>query len=56
MKDFKTDTQSEDKRRFKYGVIGVNKAKNDLKEWSAFALAGRLHKPVLPFIEEDHTV
>lgn len=28
----------------------------DLTEWSAFAFAGRLHKPVLPFIEESEEV
>lgn len=28
----------------------------DLEKWKAFAFAGRLHKPVLPFIEEESRV
>ena len=52
MKTFKVDGEKnvEDKRRFKYGVIGVEHAKRDLQTWHTFGLAGRLHKPVLPFV------
>lgn len=46
--------QGSDQRRFKYGVIGIDHAVNDLKNWEDFAFAGRLHKPVLPFHETDH--
>ncbi len=55
MKTFKIDGEknAEDKRRFKYGVIGVEHAKRDLNTWHTFGLAGRLHKPVLPFVQED---
>lgn len=54
MKSFKNiDGLDKDQRRFKYGVIGLENAKQDLVAWHKFAFAGRLHKPVLPFIEED---
>jgi hypothetical protein len=42
----------DDQRRFKYGVISLENAIKDLTTWHAFAFAGRLHKPILPFIEE----
>jgi hypothetical protein len=29
-------------RKFKYGVIGVDKAIEDLREWKRFSFAGRL--------------
>ncbi len=50
MKTFQLDS---DMRKLKYGVIGLEQAIIDLREWRAFALAGRLHKPVLPFIEDS---
>ena len=50
MKSFQLDS---DMRKLKYGVIGLEQAIIDLREWRAFALAGRLHKPVLPFIEDS---
>ena len=55
MKTFKNEDgrNLNDQRKFKYGVIGLDKAKSDLINWDSFAFAGRLHKPVLPFIEED---
>ena len=31
----------------------VDRAIVDLREWETFALAGRLQKPVLPFIEDS---
>ena len=40
----------EDKRKIKYGVIGVDKALEDLNGWTTFALAGRLQKPILNLI------
>eukprot|EP00347_Sterkiella_histriomuscorum_P008238 403345852 len=45
--------QAKDLRKIKYGIISVEKAVQDLKEWNAFALAGRLQKPVLTFINVD---
>lgn len=42
-----------DHRRIKYGVIGVNRALEDLKEWKTFALAGRLQKPILQLYIND---
>jgi len=42
-----------DLRKFKYGVVGLEHARHDFIEWTAFALAGRLHKPVLPFIDDS---
>ena len=32
----------DDRRRFKYGVIGLENAKNDLENWDSFAFAGRM--------------
>jgi len=57
MKTFKDDERRilADQRKFKYGVIGLEKAKSDLINWDGFAFAGRLHKPVLPFIEDDQS-
>ena len=46
-------TGKDDLRRIKYGTIGLDKAVSDLTEWKAFGLAGRLQKPVLPFICES---
>ena len=34
--------EKQDLRKIKYGVIGVDKAVEDLTKWSNFALAGRL--------------
>ena len=31
----------------------VDRALVDLRDWETFGLAGRLQKPVLPFIEES---
>lgn len=31
----------------------IDKAISDLNEWETFGLAGRLQKPVLPFIENS---
>lgn len=45
-----------DQRRFKYGVISVDNAVHDLTNWSTFAFAGRLQKPVLPFINDNKNV
>jgi hypothetical protein len=57
MKTFKDEAGNNliDQRKFKYGVIGLDKAKSDLVNWDAFAFAGRLHKPVLPFVDDDLT-
>ena len=52
----KTFGHAGDQRKFKYGVIGLDPAVTDLEMWKAFAFAGRLHKPVLPFIEDESRV
>jgi hypothetical protein len=46
-------TGKDDLRRIKYGTIGLDNAIRDLTEWKTFGLAGRLQKPVLPFINES---
>ena len=46
----------DDRRRFKYGVIGLENAKNDLENWDSFAFAGRMYKPVLTFIDDDSSL
>ena len=52
MKSFKVEgVEGVDKRKFKYGVIGIEQAIKDLTKWHSFGLAGRLHKPILPFLD-----
>ena len=46
-------TTKDDLRRIKYGTISEENAIEDLKEWKTFGLAGRLQKPVLPFISDS---
>lgn len=46
-------TTVDDKRRIKYGIISEANAINDLIHWQTFGLAGRLQKPVLPFIKDS---
>ena len=50
---FQGVTQEGDQRRIKYGIVSEENAIKDLLSWSSFALAGRLQKPVLPFIKES---
>lgn len=37
-------------------MIEIGKAVEDLQAWETFGLAGRLQKPVLPFISESDEV
>ena len=50
LKSFKKLDLEQDTRKIKYGVIEIGKAVSDLETWETFGLAGRLQKPVLPFI------
>lgn len=49
-------TSQDDLRRIKYGTISEENAVQDLQEWTQFGLAGRLQKPVLPFISDSDAV
>ena len=53
LNSFSNITATDDLRRIKYGVISEKNAIHDLTEWENFALAGRLQKPVLPFVSES---
>ena len=56
LNSFEGVTTMDDKRRIKYGVISEANAVRDLTEWQHFGLAGRLQKPVLPFISDSQAV
>ena len=53
LNSFPDVTVADDQRRIKYGIISEKNAIDDLMQWETFALAGRLQKPVLPFINES---
>jgi mitochondrial translocator assembly and maintenance protein 41 len=42
----------DDMRKLKYGVIHKQDALDDLNNWTKFALAGRMQKPILTLIED----
>ena len=56
LNSFEGVTTSDDHRRIKYGTISEENAVEDLTLWKNFGLAGRLQKPVLPFINESKIV
>ena len=51
LKSFNSIQEANEMRKIKYGVIGVDKAFEDLSKWTNFGLAGRLQKPILPLID-----
>ena len=53
---FEGVTTQDDQRRIKYGTISETNAIQDLTYWSNYSLAGRLQKPVLPFIKNSEAV
>jgi hypothetical protein len=50
------DLYANDARRLKYGIIQKDDAIEDLTDWHAFALAGRMQKPILPIFEDPDIV
>ena len=56
LNSFEGVTTQDDKRKIKYGTISEANAIQDLENWSNFSFAGRLQKPVLPFIKESEGV